>query len=90
MGAGVGHLLFRHGLPNSIDILVVYATLQIANAILLEAGLSFLGLGDPNVVSWGSMIGLGRDALRTGWYMTALPGLAVVLTVLSSCHRHKY
>lgn len=54
-----------------------------ANAILSEAGLSFLGLGDPNVVSWGSMIGLGRDALRTGWYMTALPGLAVVLTVLA-------
>lgn len=47
MGAGMGHLLFRHGLPNSIDILVVYATLQVANAILLEAGLSFLGLGVP-------------------------------------------
>ena len=45
MGAGLPHLLFRHGLPNSIDILVVYATLQIATAILLEAGLSFLGLG---------------------------------------------
>ena len=47
MGAGLPHLLFRHGLPNCIDILVVYATLQIASAILLEAGLSFLGLGVP-------------------------------------------
>src|SRR5690606_28058977 len=62
MGAGLGHLLFRHGLPNSIDILVVYATLQVANAILLEAGLSFLGLGvPPPAASWGNMLNAARS-----------------------------
>lgn len=62
MGAGLRHLLFRHGLPNSIDILVVYATLQVANAILLEAGLSFLGLGvPPPAASWGNMLNAARS-----------------------------
>jgi len=83
LGAGDLHLIFREILPNAWTPVIVSTALLVANAILSEAGLSFLGLGDPNVVSWGSMIGLGRDALRTGWYMTALPGLAVVLTVLS-------
>jgi peptide/nickel transport system permease protein len=55
----------------------------VATAILMEAALSFLGLGDPNVVSWGSMIGSGRELIRTAWYLTALPGLVIVLTVLS-------
>lgn len=82
LGAGDLHLIFREILPNAWTPVIVSTALLVANAILSEAGLSFLGLGDPNVVSWGSMIGLGRDALRTGWYMTALPGLAVVLTVL--------
>jgi peptide/nickel transport system permease protein len=49
----------------------------------MESALSFMGLGDPNVVSWGSMIGAGRDLIRTAWYLTALPGLAIVLTVLA-------
>jgi peptide/nickel transport system permease protein len=55
----------------------------VANGILAEAGLSFLNLGDPNQVSWGSLIGNGRTMLRTEWYLTALPGLAIILTVLS-------
>jgi peptide/nickel transport system permease protein len=54
-----------------------------AQAILTEASLSFLGLGDPNVISWGSMVGVGRSTLRTAWYMTALPGLAIFVTVIS-------
>ena len=83
LGAGDLHLIVREILPNAWTPVIVSTALLVANSILSEAGLSFLGLGDPNVVSWGSMIGLGRDALRTGWYMTALPGLAVVLTVLS-------
>lgn len=83
LGASDAHVLWREILPNAWTPVIVSTALLVANAILSEAGLSFLGLGDPNVVSWGSMIGLGRDALRTGWYMTAIPGLAIVLTVLS-------
>jgi peptide/nickel transport system permease protein len=55
----------------------------VATAILIEAGLSFLGLGDPNVMSWGKMIGDARDSLRTAWYLSAIPGVAILLTVLS-------
>jgi peptide/nickel transport system permease protein len=82
LGASDAHLIFREILPNAWTPVIVSTALLVANAILSEAGLSFLGLGDPNVVSWGSMIGLGRDALRTAWYMTAIPGIAIVLTVL--------
>ncbi|MCG8155947.1 ABC transporter permease [Brenneria goodwinii] len=83
LGASDMHLIFREILPNAWTPVVVSSALLIANAILSEAGLSFLGLGDPNVVSWGSMIGTGRDALRTGWYMTAIPGVAIMLTVMA-------
>jgi peptide/nickel transport system permease protein len=86
MGAGVGHLLFRHGLPNSIDIIVVYATLQIANAVLLEAGLSFLGLGiAPPEASWGNMLNSARSAavLEHFPWQWMFPGAALVLTVLA-------
>ena len=86
MGAGFRHLLFRHALPNSIDILVVYATLQIANAILLEAGLSFLGLGiTPPEASWGNMLNAARSTVvleqHPSQWMFA--GAALVLTVLA-------
>lgn len=86
MGASVPHLLFRHGLPNCIDILVVYATLQIANAILLEAGLSFLGLGiAPPQASWGNMLNLARSTVVLEFYpwQWMFPGIALVLTVLA-------
>lgn len=83
LGASDAHLILREILPNAWTPVVVSTALLVANAILSEAGLSFLGLGDPNAVSWGSMVGLGRDALRTAWYMTAIPGLAIVLTVLA-------
>jgi inosine-uridine nucleoside N-ribohydrolase len=56
---------------------------DMASAILMESALSFMGLGDPNVVSWGSMIGNGRNSLRTAWYLCAIPGVAIILTVLS-------
>jgi peptide/nickel transport system permease protein len=49
----------------------------------MESALSFLGLSDPNVVSWGSMIGAGRELLRTAWFLSAVPGVAIVLTVLA-------
>lgn len=86
MGAGLGHLLFRHGLPNSIDILVVYATLQIANAILLEAGLSFLGLGiAPPAASWGNMLNAARSTavLEQFPWQWLFPGGALVIAVLA-------
>lgn len=86
MGAGIGHLLFRHGLPNSIDILVVYATLQIANAILLEAGLSFLGLGiAPPAASWGNMLNAARSTAVLEQYpwQWLFPGAALILAVLA-------
>lgn len=86
MGAGLGHLLLRHGLPNSIDILVVYATLQIAAAILLEAGLSFLGLGvPPPEASWGNMLNAARSTVVLEQYpwQWLFPGAALVITVLA-------
>lgn len=86
MGAGMGHLLLRHGLPNCIDILVVYATLQIANAILLEAGLSFLGLGiAPPEASWGNMLNAARSTVVLEQYVWQwmFPGAALVITVLA-------
>ena len=86
MGASMPHLLFRHGLPNCIDIIVVYATLQIANAILLEAGLSFLGLGiAPPEASWGNMLNAARSPVVMEQYVWQwmFPGGALVLTVLA-------
>jgi peptide/nickel transport system permease protein len=86
MGANLWHLLLRHGLPNCIDILVVYATLQVANGILLEAGLSFLGLGvPPPEASWGNMLNAARSTLVLQFYpwQWMFPGAALVLTVLA-------
>ncbi|MEF0941532.1 ABC transporter permease [Rhizobium sp. BR 362] len=86
MGAGIGHLLLGHGLPNAIDILVVYATLQIANAILLEAGLSFLGLGiAPPAASWGNMLNAARSTAVLEQYpwQWLFPGGALILAVLA-------
>ena len=70
-------------LPNAITPIVVSSSLMIASAILIEAGLSFLGLGDPNIMSWGYIIGAGREVLRTDWYVTAIPGVAILLSVLA-------
>lgn len=77
------HIVVTHVLPNVMTPAVVMISILAGNAILTEAVLSFLGLGDPNVVTWGSMIGLGRESLQTAWYMTAIPGGAVLVTVLS-------
>lgn len=76
-------IVFMHVLPNAATTAIVMLSILAGNAILTEAVLSFLGLGDPNVITWGSMIGSGREALQTAWYMTALPGGAVLLTVLA-------
>jgi peptide/nickel transport system permease protein len=83
LGYGTSRIIVREMLPNALPTLVVATSVLVANGILAEAGLSFLNLGDPNQVSWGSLIGNGRTMLRTEWYLTALPGLAIILTVLS-------
>lgn len=76
-------IIFRHLLPNAMSPIIVTTTLIMATAILLEAGLSFLGLGDPNLMSWGLLVAQGRTVLREAWWMSAIPGVAILLTVLS-------
>ena len=70
-------------LPNTLSPIIVMASLMIAQAILLESALSFLGLGDPNTMSWGYMIGAARTVLRQAWWMSFFPGVAILLTVLA-------
>ena len=70
-------------LPNALPPLIVVSSLMVATAILTESGLSFLGLGDPNRVSWGYMIGVARTVLRTSWWMAAIPGVMILVTVLA-------
>ena len=70
-------------LPNALPPIIVLASLVIASAILFESAISFLGLGDPNVASWGGLIGDGRTLIRSAWYICAVPGIVIMLTVLS-------
>jgi peptide/nickel transport system permease protein len=70
-------------LPNAWAPVVVVTSLDVATAILLEASLSFFGLGDPNLPSWGGMLNVAQDYLRQAWWMSLFPGLAIALTVLS-------
>ncbi|GAC1334139.1 MAG: ABC transporter permease [Beijerinckiaceae bacterium] len=81
-GGGAFYLIARVILPNAAPPIVVAATLAIGTAILFEGGLSFLGLGDPNVMSWGLMIGQNRAYAVDAWWTVALPGAAIFLAVL--------
>ena len=83
LGYGNARIIAQEILPNALPPIIVTASVMVANAILTEAGLSFLNMRDPNLVSWGGMIGNGRDLLRTAWYLTALPGITIALAVLS-------
>ena len=84
LGAPAPALLRRHILPNIVPGLIVYATLVMANAILLEAALSFLGLGvQPPVASWGLMVSTGRDVLLVAPHVATVPGLAIMVAVLA-------
>jgi peptide/nickel transport system permease protein len=76
-------IIFTEILPNALSPILVTGSLMVATAILIESALAFLGLGDPNVMSWGFMIGSGRTFLRTAWWLCAIPGLAILLTVLA-------
>jgi len=83
IGMSTPRIIFTQILPNCLAPIIVTGSIMVASAILIEAGLSFLGLGDPNSMSWGAMIGFGRQSLRTAWYLAAIPGLAIQLTVLA-------
>jgi peptide/nickel transport system permease protein len=84
LGAGNWHLLSRHILPNIASVMIVLTTIQLRSLILFEASMSFLGLGvPPPIPAWGSMISGGRDYLLTAWWISVLPGIAMMLTVLS-------
>ena len=76
-------VIVRHILPNCLSPIIVTGSLTVATAILIESALSFLGLGDPNVMTWGFMIGAGRTFLRTAWWLCTIPGLAILVTVLA-------
>lgn len=76
-------IILQHILPNAAPAIIVTASLMIANAVLIESSLSFLGLSDPNVMTWGLIIGAGRVALRTAWWVCAIPGIAILLTALA-------
>ncbi|MCE8019147.1 ABC transporter permease [Halomonas sp. MCCC 1A11036] len=83
IGVRDARILFQHLLPNLIGPVIVLMTLNVANNILLESSLTFLGLGvDPSVPSWGGMLAEGRTYLQTAWWVSVFPGLAILLTVL--------
>jgi peptide/nickel transport system permease protein len=84
IGVGRLRIIVRHVLPNTVSSIVVMSTLQVAQAILAEAALSFLGVGSGNAYpTWGQMISLGRDFVTVAWWLATLPGLAILLTVLA-------
>jgi peptide/nickel transport system permease protein len=77
-------IIFRHIIPNTMAPVIVFATLGIGNTILIEAGLSFLGLGvPPPTPSWGNMIFEGNQSLANAWWIATFPGLAIVFTVIA-------
>jgi ABC-type dipeptide/oligopeptide/nickel transport system permease subunit len=84
MGVGLPRIIFRHILPNTVSSIVVMSTLQVAQAILAESALSFLGVGSGSAYpTWGQMISLGRDFVTVAWWLATLPGLAILVTVLA-------
>jgi peptide/nickel transport system permease protein len=84
LGAGNMRIIARHLLPNAVAPVLVAATLGVAGAILLESGLSFLGLGvQPPEASWGNILRQSKDNLEIAWWLSVFPGLAILLTVLS-------
>ena len=83
IGAQNGRIMWRVIIPNAAPPLIVSATLTVGVAILFEAGLSFLGLGDPNKMSWGLMIGMNREYILDAWWPVTFPGLSIFLTVFS-------
>lgn len=84
LGAGTGRVIFRHVLPNAAAPIIVSGALGIGNMMLLEAGLSFLGLGVPSPApSWGNMIADGWPKMTVAWWASTFPGLAISLVVMA-------
>jgi peptide/nickel transport system permease protein len=82
-GFGDGHIIVHEVLPNALPPLIVTTSILVAGAILMESGLSFLGMSDPNVASWGAMIGGNREHIGSAWFLTALPGAAIAIVVFA-------
>ena len=83
MGMSDFRIIVSEILPNALPPVIVLSSLVVAGAILFESAVSFHGLGDPNVASWGRLVGDGRQLIRSAWYICAIPGVAIMLTVLS-------
>lgn len=83
MGMSDARVIFVHILPNCLSSVIVTGSLMVATAILTESALSFLGLSDPNLMSWGFMVGAGREFLQRAPWLCAIPGVAILLTVLA-------
>ncbi|MDR7535382.1 MAG: ABC transporter permease [Armatimonadota bacterium] len=83
LGAGEVHLLWRHLLPGAFPAVLIGLPLQVGRAILLEAGLGFLGLGDPAVASWGRLLQGAQGYMRHAWWLAVFPGLVLTVTILA-------
>ncbi len=83
LGASDRRIIFRHLIPNVLSPIIVIATLSIPGVILAEAALSFIGLGDPTVTSWGRILNAGQRSLDTAWWVAVEPGIMLFLTVLA-------
>jgi peptide/nickel transport system permease protein len=83
LGVSDARIVFRHLLPNVMSSIIVMATLSIPGVILAEAGLSFIGLGDPSVTSWGVVLNAGQRSLEQAWWIAVEPGILLFLTVLA-------
>lgn len=83
LGASHLRIIFYHLLPNTISSIIVLSTLTIPGAILAETALSFIGLGDPQVASWGNILNAGQNDLQTAWWIAVEPGIMLFFTVIS-------
>jgi peptide/nickel transport system permease protein len=83
LGMSDRRIMLAEILPNCLSPIIVIGSLMVATAILIESGLAFLGLGDPNIMSWGFQIGAGRTLLRSAWWICTFPGIAILITVLA-------
>ena len=83
LGMSDRRIMLAEILPNCLSPIIVIGSLMVATAILIESGLAFLGLGDPNIMSWGFQIGAGRTMLRSAWWICTFPGIAILITVLA-------
>ncbi|SAI74184.1 ABC transporter permease [Bordetella ansorpii] len=83
IGQTPARIVWSQILPNAMAPIIVSASFMVATAILTESSLSFLGLGDPNMMSWGFMIGAARTMIREAWWMSVWPGVSILLTVLA-------